>query len=163
CFNATVEGFWRSFTAALIAFPVYLLLVVTRPDPETGIAAEAALLVETIAYVIDWFAFPVVMLHVAAALDRTERYLGYIVAVNWCNLVQVALFGTILVLRLAGILTGGLSEFLWLVALLWVLSYQWYVARVGLEISGLAAAGIVALAFLISLFVQGIAVGIQTR
>ena len=58
-FEATPEGFWQSFQAAIIAAPIYALLVLLRVD-EHPLSDDMfrALLIEGIGYVISWTAFP---------------------------------------------------------------------------------------------------------
>ena len=60
-FNLSVEGFWRSFFAAVIVAPGYALLVVQRTlDRPEGYALGSTVVVESIAYVVAWAAFPIV-------------------------------------------------------------------------------------------------------
>src|SRR6185437_6240761 len=58
-FEATLDGFWRSFQAAAVAAPIYLILVLLRTDdhPLSSDPVRATL-IEAIGYVIDWTAFP---------------------------------------------------------------------------------------------------------
>src|SRR5436190_4343571 len=66
-FDASIDGFWRSFRAALICYPMYLLLLSFRigaPVWEaSGVVPVVA--VETIAFVISWTAFPLLILPLA--------------------------------------------------------------------------------------------------
>ena len=99
CFNRTIEGFWNSFFAAVLAAPGYLALALLSFE-ETPIADPLRVfLVESIAYVIGWVAFPLAMVYVARALGREKRYVNYIVAFNWAQVPQVLLF-------LTGVLTN---------------------------------------------------------
>ena len=69
-FDASIDGFWRSFRAALICYPLYLLLLAFRiaaAQWETsGVAPILA--VETIAYVISWTALPLLKARGAPAI-----------------------------------------------------------------------------------------------
>src|SRR5690606_8518675 len=58
-FDTSIAGFWRSFMAAVLALPAYALLLAAR-DESAGPPLDdpGVLLVEGIAYVIGWFAFP---------------------------------------------------------------------------------------------------------
>ena len=158
--NATLQGFWRSFVALFLAYPAYLILVINRPGAERAGQFDV-LLVETIAYVIGWLAFPVVMVHITDLLGRGERFLGYIVAVNWCNVIQAWLIASIALLGAANALPQGLARFLSALAFLWTLSFQWFVARAGLAVNGLTAAAVVALDVVLSLFVMSVSQSIQ--
>src|SRR5689334_24393865 len=64
CFDRTVDGFWRLVRAAFISYPLYLVLLtmrVTIAEWETS-GAFVIVTAETIAYVIAWTAFPLLML-----------------------------------------------------------------------------------------------------
>jgi len=58
-FGHDERAFWRSFIAALIAFPAFLLFLPLGSDADAAPTDWVrVLLVETIAYVIGWTAFP---------------------------------------------------------------------------------------------------------
>src|SRR5215208_2179413 len=71
-FDASLAGFWRSFRAALICYPLYLVLVGLRITPAQSAAAglPRIFVVETIAYVISWTAFPLLVLQLSRWFDR---------------------------------------------------------------------------------------------
>ena len=140
-FGDTAEAFWRSFYAMLIAAPFYVILAALRlSELETTNGPIHIFLVEAIAYVIGWFAFPFVMLYVADLLDRRERYYRYIAAYNWATVLLITLLLTIRVI-VGGVQLSLLSAvYLSILIALVVLVYWWFIARVGLDINGRAAA-----------------------
>src|SRR4029077_4725353 len=70
-FGHDERAFWRSFIAALIAFPAFLLFLPLGSDADAAPTDWVrVLLVETIAYVIGWTAFPLVVLPVTRFLGR---------------------------------------------------------------------------------------------
>jgi hypothetical protein len=142
-FDNTVEAFWRSFYAMLIAAPCYVILVALRLsvlEPVNG--PIHIFFVEAIAYVVGWFAFPFVMLYVADFLDRRERYYRYIAAYNWATVLLVALL-LIISLGVTGFqLSLPSAAFLSFVITALVLVYWWFIARVGLDVTGRVAAAI---------------------
>lgn len=157
-FNATPEGFWRSFLAAVLVTPGYLILSMAEPEPP--VRSEDPVhdaLVYILAYVISWVAFPLAMVPVSRLLEREERFIPYIVANNWgavpqmCLLVAVTL--TQVVLGLGDIL-AGLVGFVTFAA---ILTYFWFIARTALQIPGFAAVGVVALNVAITVIVSGLA------
>ena len=155
-FDRTPAGFWRSFGAALVSLPAYVLLVaISRETAVIRIDTGALIVVEAIGYAIHWLAFPVAMIHVADALGRPERFLGFCVAWNWARVIEVYLFALIAGFGALGIVPAGVADFLSLVAIAWALLYQWYIARLGVAISGFAAAGIVLLDFMLGLVIAG--------
>src|SRR5204863_5758857 len=78
-FDISIDGFWRSFRAGVICYPLYLVLLIFR-IPEAYWAQSGAptiLVVETIAFVISWVAFPLLILPVARFLRRDDRFLAF--------------------------------------------------------------------------------------
>ncbi len=149
-FDATVAGFWRSFYAALLIAPAYvILLALDLGDRPVAAGPLRLVLVEGIAYVISWTAFPLAMVYVAQRLDRSQHYIRYIVAQNWANVLEIALF-----LPVAAIAAGSAAvAVLPLLAWIAVLVYEWYIARTALEITGGQAAAVVAFNFFLGLFI----------
>lgn len=92
-FNFSIEGFWRSFLAAAIVFPAFVLLrwndIFDAPE---DFPAIRYMLVESIAYVIKWVAFPLIMFHVIPMLGRAERYIAFITVYNWASVLQMGLY-----------------------------------------------------------------------
>src|SRR6266403_91977 len=72
CFDRSLDGFWRSFRAAVIGYPLYLVLLSMRVTVGEWERSGALLIitVETIAYVIAWTAFPLMMLIVTQRIAR---------------------------------------------------------------------------------------------
>jgi len=50
------------------------------------IGVAPILITETIAYVISWVAFPLLILPVARQLRREDRFLPFMVAYNWSQI-----------------------------------------------------------------------------
>ena len=140
-FGDTAEACWRSFYAMLIAAPFYVILVALRlSELETTNGPIHIFLVEVIAYVIGWFAYPFIMLYVADFLDRRERYYRYIVAYNWATVLLIALLTLVSVVVESLKLSLPSAAFLSFVIMLLILAYWWFIARVGLDIKGWAVA-----------------------
>ncbi len=159
-FDSTIDGFWRSFFAAVLVAPFYLILLVLRYQSDFGhVPALQFFSIEGLAYVIAWLAFPVVMITIATSIDRRRYFVRYIVAYNWASVLQNALYLPIVILAVAGVLGRGASEVLSLAVLTWVLAYSWFITRRALDITGPAAAGIVALDFLLSILIHNIISG----
>jgi len=142
-FDDSVERFWRSFWAAAVCAPFYFLMIVSivreKPiDDWTHATFSAA-----VTYTIGWALWPLAMIYVADWVQRGHRYFRYMQAYNWAQ-VAGALLQTLVVLIGIGMGAKGQQALLQLVTLV-VLIYEWYVARVALEVSGLQAVGIVAL------------------
>jgi hypothetical protein len=144
-FDASLDGFWRSFRAAAICYPMYLFLLGMRIASAEWAAAgwPTVVLVETIAYAISWVAFPLLMLHLAHFFGRDHRFLAFMVAYNWSQIPQTVLLTIIGLDATTGLLPANFVHFAEAVATIAVLVYEWYIARVALTVSGAQAALVV--------------------
>jgi hypothetical protein len=145
CFDASIVGFWRSFRAAAICYPLYLFLLALRVThaqwQHSGVAT--ILIVETIDYVVAWVAFPLLILPLCDALRRDDRFFAFIVAYNWSQVPQTALFAIIGFDAFTGLLSSGSLPGAELAAAVATLVYEWYIARVALAVGAAAATLIV--------------------
>jgi hypothetical protein len=146
-FDTSLDGFWRSFRAALICYPAYLALLAMRmPSPPWESAGIGRIiLVESIAFVISWTAFPLLMLSLSRGLGRENRFLAFMVAYNWCQVPQTVLFLIIGLDMATGLLPGGAGDAVGLAAALAVMVYEWYIARLALAIPAIQAVLVVLL------------------
>ncbi|MCH7936567.1 MAG: hypothetical protein IH994_05680 [Proteobacteria bacterium] len=154
-FDITDQGFWRSFFAAVLVAPLYLILLLIRhsnfPDP---IPLFRFIALEAIAYVIAWVAFPLLMASLTRLLERDEFYIRYIVAYNWAAVLQNLLYIPIAILAAAGVLSIAVSNTLGLIALALIVVYTWFVTRTALEVAAGMAAGIVGLDFMLNVLIN---------
>ena len=141
-FEQGEAAFWRSFRAAAIIYPAFLLLLALRLGEAEWQNADLlrVFLVETIGYVIAWVAFPLLMLPATRFLGREHLWLEFIIVYNWSQILQYGLFLAVTGMAevLPGSLAGGMVS-----ATAAVLVYEWFIARVALDIAGPAAAMIV--------------------
>jgi hypothetical protein len=159
CFDRSLDGFWRSFRAALLAYPLYLLLVVMRvtvPEWERSGGLWIAA-VETIAYVIAWTSFPLIMLAVTRWLDRPNRFFDLMVPYNWAQLPQSALFVLVGLESDSGVLGAPAASALETAAVIAVLVYEWYIARVALDTTAYGAVFIVVVDLVLGAFISHVA------
>ncbi|HIJ43401.1 MAG: hypothetical protein QF511_12760 [Rhodospirillales bacterium] len=154
-FNITLEGFWRSFYAAVIIAPLFAVLLFMRfAAGEVAVHPMRFAFVEVIAYVISWVAFPLIMVTMAKMLDREKHYLGYITAYNWASVLQNGVYLPLAIMMMAGILPEQAANFFGLVVFALILAYAWFVTRVALDVSAIVAAGVVILDLLLSVFIS---------
>jgi hypothetical protein len=146
-FDASLDGFWHSFRAGALGFPLYLILVGYPIDGGDAAALSGwhAVAVEIIHYVISWVAFPLIAMPVIDRLGRGSRFLGFMVAYNWCQLPQLMLFAVVALVGASGAVSQDVAIGADLAAAAAALIYEWYVARVALALPGLAAILIVLL------------------
>ena len=157
-FDDSVAGFWKSFFAAVLVLPVHLVLVwIHLTELDIGAGPVRVVLVESIAYVIGWVAFPLLMFYLCETIGKSGNYLRYIVAYNW---FQVLLAGIVLVVRV--ILVSDLlplqgAQLLAFADLFVRLSYYWYLALIGLSAGGWVASLVVLTDLVIGLVILGTA------
>ncbi len=161
-FDQTITGFWRSFFAAVLVAPFYLLLTSFRYSGLTETVPFARFLaLEMIAYVIAWVAFPLLMASLTRSLDREAQYIRTIVAYNWAAVWQNLLYMPVAMLSVSGALTTANANVLGLMALSLIVIYVWFVIKTALEVSAGMAAGIVGIDFFLSVLINTIATGIR--
>ena len=159
-FDVSIGGFWRSFFAAVLVAPLYILR--GWIDPGTGTEAATAsvgpALETVVTYILVWGAFPVAMIFIARLLDLRHAYVGFIVALNWARVLQAIL---LVAVSGAAALAGAPSDFLTLTAIAAVLAYQWVVTRAALATSGAVAAALVIIDALLESLI--VAAGVALR
>jgi hypothetical protein len=161
-FDTSIDGFWRSFRAAVICYPLYLLLVCFRVTAAKWEASGVApiLLVETIAYVITWVAFPLLILPVARQFRRGDRFLAFMVAYNWSQIPQTVVVVLVVLDGATGLLPPSEASFAGLLAIIATLVYEWYIARVALAVTGAQAALVVIIDLLLNTAMGRVAAGL---
>ncbi len=155
-FDNSVEGFWRSFWAAAIVLPAYAILLTLRYSGATfGVGSGTVFLVQSIANVVDWMAFPFAMFYVAQMFNRDQWYCRYIAAYNWAAVLQITLMLIISLIAAGGILPPALGYWATAIVLVFVLAYKGFIAHVALQSTWAGAAAIVFLDFCLSLMLDG--------
>jgi hypothetical protein len=164
-FNMSIAGFWRSFLATLIAAPLIMVVVVLQDalvrataEPDMAVAPLATKLgVEIFTYPVGVVLFPIAMIGLSRLLKVTDRYVPYIIAYNWSSVVT-ALIGLFPLLLFATGFADARSSVAALLGInLVIVVYLWFIARASLAVSGLTAAGLVAIDVLLSFLLEGIA------
>ena len=154
-FDNTVTAFWRSFYAAVIVLPAYVILILlVIGELPVAVGGVAVVVIESIAYVIGWTAFPLAMYYLARTIDRDRFYCRYIAAYNWSAVLRIALFLIVAATAASGILPQAPAALINFAAYIAILAYQWFIARVGLEVSAPGACGIVLLDIILSLVID---------
>lgn len=158
--DRTERGFWQSFFAAAIIAPAYLLVVIldssARPT-EAGLVR--LVIVHVSAYSLSWTVYPVIIHPICAAIDRQSAFVGFIVALNWAKVIQMAAYLPVIVLGTTGLLPTGATALLTGGVYMLLLGYQWFVTRTALDTTGMAAAGLVILDLFLGLTIDAFAVG----
>lgn len=154
-FDLSLRGFWLSFSAALVAAPLYLLLLLMEhqvvPDaPPMG----NYLVVKAVFYALSWAAYPLLMVPVVRALGLAHAYTGFIIAYNWSAvIIMLILLPPFALYSVQGI-GAGAAGFLNLLATMAVLYYRWFLTRTALETTGGLALGLVVIDLLLSIVID---------
>lgn len=157
-FDLTVEGAFRSFTAALIVAPFVAVLAALRFEGAAGgVSPGRYVLIEVIAYVISWTLYPLIAERLTRAAGCRARYPAYLCVYNWAMVLQNTLVISVALLDALQILPANLLALLGLAALALTAVLLWFIARVALGVPPLTAIGFVVLDILISILVNGTA------
>jgi hypothetical protein len=161
-FDTSVDGFWRSFRAGVICYPFFLILLVFRVSAAHWAASGVAhiVIVETIGYVISWVAFPLLVLPLTRYLGRENRFIPFIVAYNWSQIPQTALFVIVGADAATGLFPSGVAQIVDFAAAVAVLVYEWYIARVALQVSTSQAVPVVLLDVVLGVVLSRITEGL---
>lgn len=153
-FDLTADGFFRSFTAMLVAAPAYALIVLGRIVGEgSAVALPLTLLIEAIGYVVAWLAFPIAAGLVLYGLGEGRRLVPLVVAGNWAAVLQIGF--VLAALLVAAALPAATAAAVTTTATLAALAYQWLVVRTALAAPGVVAAGFVLLDVVVSMLANG--------
>lgn len=164
-FNATLDGFWRSFWAAALVAPMFALLLWIRYIVDgLAVAPLRFALIEALAYVVAWTLFPLIIFYLVQVIERERQYFGFMVAYNWATVWQNLVYLPIAMVSELGWLPFQAASALSLAVLVGVFVYTWFIARTALAITALAAGGIVAVDFLVSILLNLVTEGLlRTR
>ena len=133
-FNTSMDGFWRSFFAAVLALPSFAVAMTAQfgkmdqaPDPVVAIVLCA------LAYTASWIVFPVVAAIVVRPMGYGHHYVPYIVARNWAGALVAQVYLATEILILLGIFSGYLGEFVQIILFVITLWYGFMIARIALS------------------------------
>lgn len=145
-FDLSFDGFVKSFFAAVLAYPLYLLMLPVREEPTAS--WPAILGAETVGYVAGWLVSPIVAALVTRFLGLTARYVHLVVAVNWLALLFMAGFAALNLL--SPLLPIPLAATVTLVVTVAILAIHWFVIRVALLCTAGQAASLLVIDLLVS-------------
>lgn len=129
-FNLTIEGFWRSFFAAVISLPYFVVAILWLPREaiEAGMEVPDPLL-STVAYLLSWMVFPAVAIVFARMFELSQSYIGYIIAYNWAGALIAQPLLVLAMAEHAGLIDANTMGALQMPIFIFVLWYGWIIAR----------------------------------
>lgn len=147
-FDVSLTGFWRSFGAALLVMPLSAIVqMLNFPVSAHGTAWVA--FVQLGEFAVGLVAFPIAMIFVARLMGWGRQYVGYIIAYNWCGVLQSALFFPISVAQATNALPDGPGQIIEFAVLIYVLLFETFVARTALQTTTTTAIGMVVLDYVV--------------
>lgn len=154
-FSPGVDGARRSFYAAAVVAPLYVLYVYVQI--QSGLIQTPLMRLiplEATAFVISWVAYPLAILGYTRALDCDRHVVRYITAYNWSGVLLNALYLGIGMMMMQAGGPDSRGGALALLATLYMTVFLWFIAKNVLGVSGLVAAGAVLIDFAVGLLVQ---------
>lgn len=132
-FDLSADGFWKSFTAALYAVPLYAFVVAgdwqvlsTQAQPP---ALSTLILVRFAELAFDFTAVPVVLALLARRLKITRSYGTFVIVRNWAMLVILAPQTVVSLLFGLGWLSNDAATLFSLVIIVIALIYSYRITR----------------------------------
>jgi len=150
--NISVEGFWRSFFAALLVAPGYVILAGQGLIVGDESLSIWLIVVHTMIYAISWMIFPLTAFFIIDLLKLGHRFTALIVAVNWAAVIEVTVM--ILGLGFAMILPPDAANLMIVAIVVGLIIYQWFVIRTALQSSGTVAFAFVLFGLLVSAMLE---------
>jgi hypothetical protein len=155
--DSDVAGAARSFWAIAVALPAFICLRLLGGSGGAVPAHDFAL--DLLSYIIGWIGFALLSRPVVEAMGAAAHWPRFIVLWNWCNVVQYLLLVLASVPGLLGA-PGLLQETVSVVAIGWALWLEWYAIKLALEVSTLAALGLLGLDLSIGLALTALGQGL---
>jgi len=154
-FDTSMAGFIKSFSAALIALPIYAFVHFVQ---SRGIGVDATPMgTAVVAYGLQWAAFPLTAAGLAKVMHREPHFVPYVVAANWASIVQIGIVAVVVLL--STLLSQGLAGFVLLILTLGLLVYDFFIARIAFHTPALEGGAVVTVQLLVSLLVQHLVTG----
>ena len=149
-FDDSIPGFWKSFFAAALVFPIYALLAAFGPIAfESSRSFIAIALIYGEFYVIRWVLWPLIVGYLAPALDRDEKYPLYVVAYNWAGVIRSALLLGLFLMAVFLPLSAAVLKLIGVVAWVALLAYHVFIIRTTLDVQTGPALGLAIFEFIV--------------
>lgn len=154
-FNLSVEGFWRSFFAAVLLAPFYMLSIGQDfLTPQGGFSFWVAL-VHFLTYGASWILFPIVAFFATDFLNLGHRFTALVVAVNWSS---VLIFGLLTIgVGFVALIQQALADVALILVTAGLIVYHWFVIKTALDTTAAIAIAFVLFNFLLGAMLQQVA------
>lgn len=150
-FDVSPDGAAKSFVAAALAFPPYLIMQAMLLGAKWPLLLQPGpLSVETFGFVALWMLMPAALTWILPWLDRGRRLPETIVAYNWAALLITIAQFVLILLDAAGLFPGALGIGVAIALAVACYLYEGFVLRTAIETEIPIAAGLVVLDVLTS-------------
>lgn len=95
--DSTMAGARFSFIAALLAIPLYLLMLLDVPIPE-GVSMLRYSAVHALSYVLQWVLMPLLLYYVCMAMNKRNAWPRLVAPYNWISVWQVLAYAVLALL-----------------------------------------------------------------
>ncbi|MGI9487445.1 MAG: hypothetical protein ACR2RF_16515 [Geminicoccaceae bacterium] len=154
-FNISVEGFWRSFFAAVLIAPIFILSIGQDVMTPEGGFSFWALIVHLSTYGISWIIFPLVAFFVTDLLGLGHRFTALVVAVNWTSVLTFGLLT--LSIGFVALVQQALAELGLMAVTTGLIVYHWFVIKTALGTTAAIAVAFVLFNFLLGAMLHQVA------
>jgi len=154
-FNISVEGFWRSFFAAVLIAPFYMLSIGQDFLTPNGGFSFWAVMVHLFTYGASWVLFPLVAFFAADLLNLGHRFTALVVAVNWSSVLTFGLLA--MGVGFVTLVQQALADLALIVLTAGLIVYHWFVIKTALETTAAVAIAFVLFNFLLGAMLNQIA------
>lgn len=129
-FNLTIEGFWRSFFAAVVSLPYFAVAILWLPQEaiDAGLEVPDPVLA-SLAYALSWVVYPAVAIVLVRIFELSQGYVSYIIAYNWAGALIAQPLLVLAMIEHAGLIDSNTMGALQMPILVFVLWYGWVIAR----------------------------------
>ncbi len=157
-FGSSPDNAKQSFAAAIVALPIYAVLLFIGPDAVvTQRSGVESALIHFVFYVLLWTVWPFVAIVAARLWGRRERYFHYLTAFNWSMPIQASVWLSAYVLILTLGLEGSSARLTTVAAITVVALYHIHILRETMDLGTLQALWIA----MVNLFVYQVIVGMH--
>jgi len=152
-FPNSEPAFWRSFAAIAFVAPVNLLSTFLRAGGEVS---GSYLFANALTVLVQWIAFPLMMIVVVRLLGLSASYGLFVIAYNWSSVLVVSVLLPSAVFSAVISDATGLTNMVTMISILFILWFTTFLTRAALATNWVNAIGIIVFDILTSLLISGL-------
>jgi len=145
-FSLDEKSFWRSFGAALLAFPAFIAWLASERaaegllQPNVSLFDDVNILGQTaLELAALWLTLPMLAFIAADRLGIRGKLIPFIIVCNWGSVIAAFMLAVPATLFAIGWATPALSAFFAVCAAIIIMQMRWFMARITLGVTASAA------------------------